>query len=749
MTMPGLRLLRDGAPGGSGGSTDAVGPPVPGRPTGLRAEVGPVGEDAGGAGDPGAPVPDPGRAAWPPTGGSHRWRVTAVGLTLFVLTAYLGRLTVPDGGTLSLIWPANGVLAAWFAFLGWRRSLVVDAALLFTASLLVNHATGAPWSLAAELAGYAVVLGLTFGGMLTLLAPRLWGPRSAADGPTLRSGRDVAVLMVSGWTACLAGALVTVQISWAPLLDGRPQQATELVVRNLVGVIAIVPVALLARDRWLARRAGGVTPPAARAHEARTRPFELVALYALTAALVWLVLARGDLPLSFLVLVTSVWAGLRLSPLAANLHAVAVGGTVVLTSVTGLTGFVPQVDPRTTASVTQVWVAFVVGLTMVLALDAAERRRLTAALVEARAAAADQAQTLTRVLEAMSEGVMLLGDDGRVLLRNEAGDRLLGGAASDLGGQFDPRRLHVTQADGTVVPIQDLLRGEAIEALQELGGVSPPTDLHVSGDGVEARVLEVRASAVRGRDDRPALLSVFHDVTAERRERDALASFAGVVAHDLVSPLSTITGWAEVLEGQVNRMAGDLPVPASADRALSRIHAAAAGMRTLIDDLLSYVTARDSELRHDVVDLRRVAADVAETWSAEPVQGGRPRIHVGPLPPVAGDEGQLRQVLDNLVGNAVKYVAPGVVPAVAVTATQQGTEVVLEIRDNGIGIPREHLVSIFDTFHRAPTEGYHGTGLGLSIVHRIVERHGGTITAGNHPGGGAVFRLRLPAAQDG
>lgn len=692
-------------------------------------------------------------AAWPPRSGAGRWAVTAAGALGYLFFAYLGRLTVPEGGSLALIWPANGVIAVWFAMLGWRRSLVVDSAVLFAAAAGVNLATGAPWALARDLGLVAVALGLVFGGVLGLVAPRLRGPRSAADGPTLRAGRDVAYVLLAGVSACLVSALVAVEITWVPLLRGSTAPGLELAVRNLAGVIAIVPVVLLARDRWQQHRAGrgaegGHDDPRG---AVRDSPVEVLALYAVTALAVLVVLTTHDrLSLSFLVLATSVWAGLRLSPLGANVHAVLLASTVVVTAVLGLGGFVPQGAARDAASVTQLWVAFVVALTMVLALDAAERRRLHADLDLARSGASDQAETLTRVLGAMAEGVVLIGDDGTVLLRNDAGARLTGGGAAAVGTHVDHRRMKVLRPDGQETTVDSLLRGRAARDADEPDGVSAPRDLLVvPADGGEARRLEVRASAVRVGGGRPATLVVYHDVTAERRERDGLASFAGVVAHDLVSPLSTVSGWTEVLATQVATMAGDGPVPPTASRALARIGVATTGMRDLIDDLLTFVTARDATLAHDAVDLGAIAVEVAARWSEEPVGGGRPRIEVGALPPVAGDAGQLRQVLDNLVGNAVKYVAPGVVPVVTVQGRRTEDVVVVEVTDNGIGIPHDQLDAVFDSFHRAHRGDYRGTGLGLSIVRSTVERHGGTVVADRVPGGGTVFRLTLPAAPDG
>jgi signal transduction histidine kinase len=114
----------------------------------------------------------------------------------------------------------------------------------------------------------------------------------------------------------------------------------------------------------------------------------------------------------------------------------------------------------------------------------------------------------------------------------------------------------------------------------------------------------------------------------------------------------------------------------------------------------------------------------------------------------------LRQVVDNLIGNAVKYVAPGVRPEIEVGARRTdgevGPMVELSISDNGIGIPDGQHDQVFDSFHRAHKEGYRGTGLGLSIVKRIVERHGGTANARDNEGrGGTTMTVSFPAAGSG
>jgi signal transduction histidine kinase len=109
----------------------------------------------------------------------------------------------------------------------------------------------------------------------------------------------------------------------------------------------------------------------------------------------------------------------------------------------------------------------------------------------------------------------------------------------------------------------------------------------------------------------------------------------------------------------------------------------------------------------------------------------------------------LRQVIDNLLGNALKYTPPGQPVRVTVTAQPGGDGfTAVEVADRGIGIPDGQHTAIFERFHRAhPGTTYPGTGLGLAICQRIIERHGGTITATDNPGDGTIFRFTLPLAQ--
>jgi signal transduction histidine kinase len=176
-------------------------------------------------------------------------------------------------------------------------------------------------------------------------------------------------------------------------------------------------------------------------------------------------------------------------------------------------------------------------------------------------------------------------------------------------------------------------------------------------------------------------------------------------------------------------------------------------MRTLIDDLLAYTSARDATLQRSSFPLGDVVHEVvAARLEASRTGEYFPDVYVGRLPCVEGDPVLIRQVLDNLIGNALKYTAPGRPPRVDVTARPEpgeGSWIRVEVADRGIGIPPGQHGRVFARFHRAHGgESYPGTGLGLAICQRIVERHGGTIGASDNPGGGTRFWFTLPGGEE-
>lgn len=353
---------------------------------------------------------------------------------------------------------------------------------------------------------------------------------------------------------------------------------------------------------------------------------------------------------------------------------------------------------------------------------------------------------LTAIVDAMAEGLAVVDSSGRVVLRNPAAVQLLGGRTSP-GDQITDGSHHgLFHLDGTPVPEGDLPYTRAMA-----GKPISKMDMLVRNPGVpEGRIVSVTATSVaRSIDGRDAAVIVFHDVTAEHRQRDELAAFAGVVAHDLLNPLTTVEGWtdtvADVLDDPQPRI--DL-----ARDGLGRVSRAAGRMRGLINDLLAYTTSRDGGIAEVPVDLTELVGDIVSARTDAAVAAGTPvpEFTVGELAGVRADRVLTRQLLDNLIGNAVKYTAPGVVPRLTVTGALRDGHVEVTIVDNGIGIPAGQHEAIFGDFHRAHRDaGYSGTGLGLAICKRIVERHGGVIAAADNPGGGSRFTFTLPHAESG
>jgi signal transduction histidine kinase len=288
------------------------------------------------------------------------------------------------------------------------------------------------------------------------------------------------------------------------------------------------------------------------------------------------------------------------------------------------------------------------------------------------------------------------------------------------------------------MPLVRALHGEASDGVEMLvRNPQRPEGILISVDG---RPLDPSAG-------QPGAVAVFHDITELRRYENDLAIFAGVVAHDLKAPLAVIRGHCETAAEELDDAPAG-PEVAQVRAALVRIGHAVDRMAGLIDTLLAYTTSRDAPLRRRTVELGPLVADVihGRTAHLRPGDGPAPDIYVGPLPAVDADPDMLRHLLDNLLGNALKYVQPGRGARVDITAAGAGEGWTrIEIADRGIGIPDEDKPDVFESFHRSRTAaGYAGTGLGLAICRRIVERHGGTIGVADNPGGGTRFHLTLP-----
>ncbi|MFI1993396.1 ATP-binding protein [Actinoplanes sp. NPDC020271] len=654
---------------------------------------------------------------------------TGVFTVLYVLATWAGRLTIMDGTNLSLVWPAAGIGAIWFICQRSSRWRLLDAAAMAAVTMVVNVLTGA----GAALAGFFVVANLVQAGMFAHLFQR-WLPGLWGSGGTAHVARPQHLwrLVCIAVLSTFCGALIGPTGVW--LVNGHYSgpAAAVWMARNSAGMLLIGIAGL--RLGAVGRQVTGARLVAiARSTPGRTWA-EGVALLIVSAVAYLGVFAfdRG-VPLAFVLLTLTVWAATRMNTTFVILHDLAFGSLAVVFTLHGDGQFAAIADHTTRALVSQLFVAVVAVVGLAVALGRDERAAL-------QKAAAEQARMFGTVIDAMSEGLAVIAADGSFLLKNPASTALMGGRGSTTGRVADNSYYGLLHLDGTPIGPGELpyQRSLAIGDPQQL-------DILVRNPDVpEGRILSVRATPLPiDLDGRRYAVSVFSDVTAERRHRDELAAFAGVVAHDLSNPLTSVEGWSE----QVAELLG--PDAGAAADGIARVQRGAARMRNLIVDLLAYATARDNALTLSSFDVADVVAGiaVARVDQAETTGAPVPRVRIGDLPPVHADPALVRQLLDNLIGNAVKYTAPGVVPDVTVNGRLDGERVRITVSDNGIGIPAGQHATVFENFHRAHRDaGYSGTGLGLAICKRIVERHGGTITAGDNPGSGTTVGFTLPVA---
>lgn len=655
---------------------------------------------------------------------------------LFMAAGYLGRLTVIDDDALSLVWPAAGVAALWLSS-GNRHTWAVDVAALAAATFTINVTTGASVPVAIAFA----VSNILQVGAFVVLARRwiedVWG----LGGHTpLHRLVDLGRLVIASLTAALIGAGTGAIGLW--LTADGPELSSFVVWwgRNTVGMVVIITFGLLAGPPlFAARNARELGQVLYGAVHARTlgRLIEAEVLIAVSIGLYVLLFAqRGGAPLSFLVLVVSIWAGLRFTPMAVMAHGLAMGVAGIAFTLNDYGPFAAIESPRLQALVAQVFVATTVLTGLSLAFSRGERDSANRRLAQARRQSDERARLLSAVLESMNEGLVVVEDGGRVRLSNSASKQLLG--LTELQGQVRPAaEYQLFHADGTPLADEEMPGTRALD-----GHEVAATDFHLRADSVPGgRVLEIGARPLTSQDAEDRRLAVVNirDVTVDRQHRDALASFAGVVAHDLFSPLTIASGWTEALEEEF----ADGPVAAQVGLPMvARVHEANRHMRHVIGDLLAYTVARDQSLRPEAVDLSAELDALASLRAHGP---GSPLFTVAADLQVWADPGLVRQLFDNLLGNAVKYVGPGDRPHVRVTGRAEGNWLEVLVQDNGIGIPEDQRELVFESFHRVHRDGYQGTGLGLAICRRIVDRHGGTIRADAGPdGSGTTIVLRLP-----
>jgi PAS domain S-box-containing protein len=355
------------------------------------------------------------------------------------------------------------------------------------------------------------------------------------------------------------------------------------------------------------------------------------------------------------------------------------------------------------------------------------------------------ARASREILETMADALIVIDAEGRVRVTNGAVRTLLGYGDPDLLGRSIDA---IEQGEGDA---------SISRTLRELSRRGPIRDQervlrHKNGHSVD---VSVSISPVSERDVQQGAVVIARDIRERKRAEEELREtltrleqsnreledFAYVASHDLQEPLRKIQAFGDLLKSKH----GARLEPQAADY-IDRMQSAARRMQVLINDLLTFSRVTTKAQPFVAVDLGHVAREVAKDLEVRTHETGA-KVVIGELPTIDADPLQMRQLLQNLVSNALKFHRPDVPPVVEITgAVAANGRARLTVADNGIGFEEKYADRIFTMFERLHGRGkYEGTGIGLAICRKIAERHGGEIRAHSRVGEGSTFVVYLPA----
>ena len=352
--------------------------------------------------------------------------------------------------------------------------------------------------------------------------------------------------------------------------------------------------------------------------------------------------------------------------------------------------------------------------------------RMAAALRTSINDLSDERAKLAAIFNTMADGVVVVGEDGRVQLTNQAAENLLGVNSYRIEGHrfIEAVRDHELQQLLLACLNKREPRFGEIELLRP------------------RRFLSAVAIPLNSEHDAGVLLNL-HDLTWMRQVETTRREFVSNVSHELRSPIASVKALVESLED------GAVEERETARDFLQRIHREVDRMSNLVSELLHLARLETGQESLDLrtVDLKPMISELVNEFQPSALsQGVVLKSDVADdVPSVVGDQEKLRQALVNLMNNALKFTPEQGEITVLARARNGLAEVC--VKDTGIGIAREHLAHIFERFYkvdRARRDG--GTGLGLAIVKHIVEAHGGEVLVESHEGSGSTFGFTIPRA---
>ena len=358
---------------------------------------------------------------------------------------------------------------------------------------------------------------------------------------------------------------------------------------------------------------------------------------------------------------------------------------------------------------------------------------------------------LENLLEAIPEPVFYKDRQGVYLGGNEAFFKYLGKSREDVVGKdvygISPKHL------------ADIYK-KADDDLMERGGMQVYESRVKYADGTEHDVIFHKAAFPNPDGSAGGLIGTILDISERKqneRERERLLSeievrataleaankeleaFAYSVSHDLRAPLRAIDGFSRMLEEDYASK-----LNADGSRILGVVRSETRKMGRLIDDLLEFSRISRREMAADEVDMECLARAVSNETRITAGQGRNIDIRIAALPPARGDSAMVRQVLVNLITNAVKFSRPREQAVIEISGECKDGENVYAVRDNGVGFDMKYAHKLFGVFQRLHSvEEFEGTGVGLAIVQRIIQRHGGRVWAEGAVDQGATFYFTL------
>ena len=372
----------------------------------------------------------------------------------------------------------------------------------------------------------------------------------------------------------------------------------------------------------------------------------------------------------------------------------------------------------------------------------AEERQLAESLVDALALAlenaslyqraTDEGRRLLSLIESSRDGILLVGKGGTIQVINEPACALLslpGSAADYRSRPFAELRRALPDHPGPAELVRQLGCDEIAEGRYELG------------QAVSWRTVSVVAG-----EDSLGRLCVLHDRSEERNAERQREDLTNALVHDLRNPLTSVTGFLELLETGT----GGAALPETQLALLRRARRAAERLRALIDSLLDIARLESGTmpLGKAPTDLARLIAEVLDLQAPQAAEKRLELVHesAGALPAAQVDAELVRRVLQNLIGNAVKFTPAG--GTIRVSAEREPGDpraLRVRVRDTGPGLSPLVAGRLFEKFVTGPEKG-HGTGLGLAFCRLAVEAHGGRIEAESAPEGGSTFTFTVPVA---